>query len=43
MFYKSDKLYMNQPHCKNLQKIDRNKTGTFGVCTVSATEVETSG
>ncbi len=31
---------MNKPLCKNLQNIDMNKTVSFGVCTVSAAEVE---
>ena len=33
MFYKSGyEWYMNKPLCRNLQNIDRNDTGEFGVC-----------
>ena len=33
MFYKSgSEWYMNKPLCKNLQNIDRNQSGKFGVC-----------
>ncbi len=29
---KPGECYMSKPFCKNLQKIDRNKTGKFSVC-----------
>ncbi len=37
---KSVKWYMNKPHSKNLQNIEKNKTAKFGVYIISAAEAE---